>query len=183
LERAAGVLGADASTVSATLTAATLGVGGPLRADPDSVDSRATDVLARLGARAATWNRREVAREAAAILREAGARVDDASVKTLADAVEAHGDSVSLTSLDVGGVVPDGMRRADGSGVFVRRGEQLLTSKPILNAERDLAELAALRSLPDTESADGSGRAGPRSETMTWCGGWPSPKRRSPVST
>ena len=52
-------------------------------------------------------------------------RVDDPSVDALIAAVEAHGDSVRLTLADVGGAAPWALRRADGSSVFERRGEQL----------------------------------------------------------
>jgi hypothetical protein len=137
--------------VSATVVAATVGVAAPLPVVTVTVD-RAEMVLASLEERAATWNRRDIEREAAAVLREAGARVDGTSVKTLVAAVEAHAESVSLAFADVGGTVPAALRRADGTSVFTRRGEQLFTSKAILDAERDLAALAAVRSLPAAET-------------------------------
>ncbi|MHB8465135.1 MAG: MobF family relaxase [Acidimicrobiales bacterium] len=151
LDRAAAVLGVAPDEVEPTLVDATVGVRGPLRVDTDKSEARAADVLARLGARAATWNRRDIAREAAAVLREDGARVDTLSVTALVDSVQNHGDSVSLTFADVGGAVPGELRRADGSSAFVRRGEQQFTSRAILNAERELAALAGVRSLPQSE--------------------------------
>jgi len=137
LVRAAGVLGVTADQVGRTVVAAAVGVGGLLPADVERSELWAVEVLARLEERGAAWSRREIGWEAAAMLREAGIRVDDASVKTLVAEVEAHADSVSLAVADVGAPVPDVMRQADGTSVFARRGEQLLTSRAILHAERE----------------------------------------------
>ena len=58
--RAADVLGVVPDDVSKTVVAATVGGGRPLpAAQPDSA-THAADVLARLGSRAATWNRRDI---------------------------------------------------------------------------------------------------------------------------
>lgn len=152
LGRAAGLLGVAPEDVSATVVAAAVGVAAPLSVVDVTVE-RADLVLARLEERAATWNRRDIQREAAVELREAGARVDDASVAALVGAVEADADSVCLSVADVGGQVPDVMRRVDGTSVFVRRGEQLFTSRAIIDAERELAELAAVRLVEPAEAA------------------------------
>ena len=159
LARAAGLLGVSPEEVSATVVAATVGKARPLPVADAPSNERAELVVARLEERAATWNRRDIEREAAAELREAGVRVDDASVSALARAVEADADSVSLAVADVGGQVPDVLRRADGMSVFARRGEQLFTSRAIIDAERELAELAAVRS-PAPAEKDRRLRAG-----------------------
>jgi len=151
LSRAAEVLGVAPDQVGPTLVDAAVGVGRPLRADSVSWDGAAEKVLDRLGERGATWNRRDIAREAAAVLREAGNRVDGVAVTKLAAMVEGHDESVTLNLPDVGGPVPEVLRRADGSSVFVRRGEELFTSTTILGAERELAILAAVRELPSPE--------------------------------
>ena len=151
LTRAAGVLGVDPDQVGPTLVRSAIGVARPLPVDGEHREVWATDVVARLEERGATWNRRDIAREAAAMLREAGIRVTVTSVKALVDAVEAHDESVSLALPDVGGPVPEALRRADGSSVFARRGEELFTSTNILDAERDLASLATVRELPTIE--------------------------------
>ena len=151
LVTAANVLGVAPAEVGPSLLAAAVGVGGPLPTDTEPALVRAPVVVARLEERGATWNRRDIAREAAAVLREANVRVNDASITALVDAVVADAESVSLAAPDVGGPVPDSLRRADGSSVFERRGEELFTSTAILDAERDLASLAAVRELPAVE--------------------------------
>ncbi len=153
LARAGQVLGVDAERVGPQVVAAAVGRAGRLPVEPEPNPMRADTVISRLEERGATWNRRDVEREAAAVLREAGARVDDRSVTELVAAVVGHEDSVSLDAPDVGGPVPRALRRADGSSVFVRRGEQLFTSTAILAAERELAALAAVRSQSLTEAA------------------------------
>jgi len=149
--RAAGVLGVDPDQVGSTLVRSAVGVARRLPVDGEHPEVWAADVVARLEERGATWNRRDIAREAGAVLVEAGIRVTETSVKTLVDAVEAHDESVSLTLPDVGGPVPQALTRADGTSVFTRRGEELFTSKAILNAEQELAALAAVRELPAPE--------------------------------
>jgi conjugative relaxase-like TrwC/TraI family protein len=151
LERAGQVLGVDVERVGAHVVAAVGRAGPPVEPEPNPM--RAETVISRLEERGATWNRRDVEREAAAVLREAGVRVDDRSVTELVAAVVGHEDSVSLDAPDVGGRVPQALRRADGSSVFTRRGEQLYTSTTILAAERELAALAAVRSQTSTEAA------------------------------
>ena len=153
LQRAGEVLGVAPGDVAPILMPAAVGVGGPLPVDYRRPEERAQDVLARLGDRGATWNHRDIEREAAAMLRESGARVDDASIKAVVAAVELDDESVSLTIADVGGPAPKVLRREDGSSVFVRRGEQLFTSLAILDAERELVAFAAVRSLPETEAS------------------------------
>ncbi|MHB8466514.1 MAG: MobF family relaxase [Acidimicrobiales bacterium] len=151
LVRAADVLGVAPGEVGSTLTRAAVGVASP-RVIEERPEAWAAEVLARLEDRGATWNRRDIEREAAAVLREAGARVSGAAIDTVAAAVQAHEESVSLAVTDVGGPVPEGLRRPDGSSVFIRRGEELFTSTAILGAEHDLGEMAALRSLPLPET-------------------------------
>jgi len=75
LVRAAGVLGVTADQVGRTVVAAAVGVGGLLPADVERSGLWAVDVLARLEERGAAWSRRDIGREAAAMLREAGIRV------------------------------------------------------------------------------------------------------------
>ena len=152
LTRAAEVLGVTPDQVGPTLVEAAVGVGRPLRTDTASWEARAETVLDRLGERGATWNRRDIEREAASVLREAGSRVDPVAVAKLVSVVEGHHESVSLSLPDVGGQVPEALVRADGSSVFVRRGEELFTSKGILDAERELAEMAKVRELPIVET-------------------------------
>jgi len=83
LSRAAQVLPVTPEQVGPTLVGAAIGVGRPLRTDAESREGLAEEVLDRLGERGATWNRRNIERVAAAVLREAGIRVDDTSVKLL----------------------------------------------------------------------------------------------------
>jgi conjugative relaxase-like TrwC/TraI family protein len=153
LDRAGQVLGVDPDRVGPPVIAAAVGRADRLPVEPGPNPMRADTLISRLEERGATWNRRDVEREAAAVLREAGVRVDDGSVTVLVAAVVEHEDSVSLDAPDVGGPVPHALRRADGSSVFARRGEQLYTSTAILAAERELAALAAVRSQSLTEAA------------------------------
>jgi len=70
--------------------------------------------------------------------------------------------------------------RADGSSVFVRRGEEVFTSKDILDAERKLAALPTVRELPSLERDRrfAAGRQSSKMMTLPWL---PKPSNSPPA--
>ncbi|MGI8751639.1 MAG: AAA family ATPase, partial [Acidimicrobiales bacterium] len=104
----------------------------------------AATALGLLEDRQATWSAHQMDRAAGIVLREGGWRVDEVSIRLVADTMVAHPGLVRLTpevpagpaTLEAAGV---GMR----VGVFARVGEDRWTSRSVLEGEARLQALAA----------------------------------------
>ncbi len=111
-------------------------------ADAAWFEQAADRIVAVMAARAATWQDSHMRAEALRMLRRTDVPIErlDAAVNLLV--ATAADRSILLARPDMGITEPEPLRRRDGSSVYAVAGADLYTSAHVVEAERQLVELA-----------------------------------------
>jgi conjugative relaxase-like TrwC/TraI family protein len=115
----------------------------PRSTTPEQLRTAARQVIERVQADRATWQRWHVIAETQRVLRRLAVPLAELDAAVDAVVATALGDfSIALPAPDAALVEPDALRRADGTSVYTVAGSQLYTSTAVLTAERSLLDAA-----------------------------------------